>query len=448
MRSLLAPALAAAVLPLLAATVQAQSPLRGVIRLAGEYGGDKVAEFEYSDGSTPDVTAGGGLLLTAGGVVTMVARGAHAAEAQVNVGLKYRTIPPADNQDATWLRFPLEGLLFYRMPAGVRLGAGATVHLRNVLEISGEVATDRLEFGTGPGLVLQADYARGDFAFDLRYTSLQYELTDSAGGTIDASSIGVGLSFFFGRSSGRRQAAARVSRGAAPGRCPDCAPVPGAAPGPIEEEFAEPVVTPGVPLGLHAMLDSASLHGAIAGLPDAREDKRIARVFRIGFDSAGRPQPVKPAVPTAMPDEYRAAVAPLIEASLRPLEPRRGGWQALLLVQAGAAPRIEQVVLPHRNPEVVDMRALRQALTLSAQELAAADHRLMGRHLRVRVTMRVDEHGVAAASGIHSSSGHAAVDAAALRAVRALRFTPALLDNEPVASRVVIPIQFVFPAED
>ena len=192
-------ALAAAALPLVASSAHAQRRVRGVVRFAGEYGGDKVGQFQYSDGSTPDVIAGGGLLLTAGGAFALLTRGAHSVDAQVNLGLKYRTIPPASNQDATWLRFPLEGLLFYRTPVGVRLGAGATVHLRNVLAASGEVLNDRVEFENTPGLLLQAEYVRRNVAFDLRYTALQYEVSSGGSGTVDASSIGAGLSLFFGR---------------------------------------------------------------------------------------------------------------------------------------------------------------------------------------------------------------------------------------------------------
>ena len=47
---------------------EAQSRFRGMARVGLEGGGDTVLQFKYSDGSTPDVTAGGGLLLTGGGV--------------------------------------------------------------------------------------------------------------------------------------------------------------------------------------------------------------------------------------------------------------------------------------------------------------------------------------------------------------------------------------------
>jgi hypothetical protein len=194
-------AVATAVVSLLPASADAQNRLHGVIRLGGDYGGEKVLQFTYSDGSTPNVVAGGGLLLTAGGVANVMTRGGHGIDAQVNLGLKYRTIPPANNQDVTWLRFPLEALLFYRAPNGLRFGAGATVHLANVMSASGGVLNDRVEFESSPGFLLQAEYVRRNWGFDLRYTALEYELSSGGTGTVDASSIGGGISFYFGKSA-------------------------------------------------------------------------------------------------------------------------------------------------------------------------------------------------------------------------------------------------------
>jgi hypothetical protein len=193
--------IAASIVSLFPSTAKAQDRLHGVLRLGLEHGGDKVVSFTYEDGSTPDVTAGGGLLLTGGGVAQLASIGAHALDAQLNAGVKWRTIPAATNQDANWLRIPVEGLLFYRTPLGLRFGAGATVHLRNVLKASGEVLNDRVEFRNTPGLLLQADYVRGNLAFDVRYTAMKYEIESSGSETIDASSIGVGMSFFFGRTA-------------------------------------------------------------------------------------------------------------------------------------------------------------------------------------------------------------------------------------------------------
>lgn len=178
---------------------EAQGRLRGTVRLGADFGGERVLQFTYSDGSTPDMTAGGGLVLSAGGALQAFKSGLHEMDAQINVGWKYTTIPPASNQEASWNRFPVEALLLYRTPIGLRLGAGAAVHLGNVLEASGEALNDRVAFKNKPGFVLQTEYVRRNIAFDIRYTLMKYEVESGGTGTVDANSFGAGFSFYFGR---------------------------------------------------------------------------------------------------------------------------------------------------------------------------------------------------------------------------------------------------------
>ena len=188
---------AAAMAAILPSDADAQGRLRGMMRLGGDHGGEKVLEFEYQDGSTPDVTAGGGLLFTAGGVYEAYRSRGHGVDAQLNAGVKYRTIPPATNQDANWLRFPVEALVFYRAPAGLRIGGGTAVHLANKFSASGDAANGSVHFDAKPGVLLQADYAWKELSFDLRYTGMTYQT--STGAPVGASSIGGGISYFFGR---------------------------------------------------------------------------------------------------------------------------------------------------------------------------------------------------------------------------------------------------------
>jgi hypothetical protein len=178
---------------------EAQGKLRGTVRMGADFGGERVLQFTYSDGSTPEMTAGGGLVLSAGGALQAFKAGAHEVDAQINVGWKYKTIPPASNQEASWNRFPVEALLLYRAPIGLRMGAGAAVHLGNVLEASGATLNDRVEFKNKPGFVLHTEYVRRNFAFDVRYTLMQYEVESGGTGTVDANSFGAGFSIFFGR---------------------------------------------------------------------------------------------------------------------------------------------------------------------------------------------------------------------------------------------------------
>ena len=179
----------------MASSAEAQIKLRGMARLGAEMGGEKVIEFQYADGSTPSMTSGGGLVVTGGLAFGLL----NALDAQVNAGWKYRTIPKASNQEASWSRFPVEGLLFYRLPLGLRVGGGATMHLNNVLEASGATLNTRLEFKNNPGFLFQAEYAMRNISLDVRYTMMKYEVESGGSGTVDANSLGAGFSIMFGR---------------------------------------------------------------------------------------------------------------------------------------------------------------------------------------------------------------------------------------------------------
>lgn len=185
------------------AQAPAQPPaprLRGIARFGLEDGGDKVLSFQYEDGSTPDITAGGGMHLSVGAAYRALQTRAGALDAQLALGLKWRTIPPAENQDANWLRFPLDAMMVFRSTRGFGIGAGTTVHLGNALRASGAVANGSVEFANTPGFLVQAEYAWRGAIFDVRYTGMQYELSDAtAAEKVDASSIGVGISMMFGR---------------------------------------------------------------------------------------------------------------------------------------------------------------------------------------------------------------------------------------------------------
>jgi hypothetical protein len=176
-----------------ASSAEAQSKIRGMARLGADMGGDRVVHFEYADGSTPEVTAGGGLLISAGAALALFG----SVDAQLNAGWKYRTIPKASNQEASWSRFPVETLLFYKTPIGVRLGGGTTLHLGNVLETSGDVHNSRVKFKNKPGYVLQAEYVMRKLSLDVRYTSLTYTVESGGTGGVDANSFGAGLSILF-----------------------------------------------------------------------------------------------------------------------------------------------------------------------------------------------------------------------------------------------------------
>ena|SRR5688572_4478719 len=61
---------------------------------------------------------------------------------------------------------------------------------------------------------------------------------------------------------------------------------------------------------------------------------------------------------------------------------------------------------------------------------------------RTIVWIQLDEAGVLRRTAVNQSSGHVALDQAALRVAQVIEFTPALLNDAPTAVWVSIPIQF------
>ena len=70
--------------------------------------------------------------------------------------------------------------------------------MRNA-HVAREAANARVEFATNPGCVVHAEYGRKNWAVDLRYTAMTYEVSSGGTGEVNANSIGGGFTFFFGR---------------------------------------------------------------------------------------------------------------------------------------------------------------------------------------------------------------------------------------------------------
>ena len=94
----------------------------------------------------------------------------------------------------TWSRWPIDALLFYRLPS-MRLGGGLTYHINPELTGSGVVGNVFDKFDNALGFILQADYSISErHHIGVRYTGIEYKLnTPGFQGT--AKSNGLGLVF-------------------------------------------------------------------------------------------------------------------------------------------------------------------------------------------------------------------------------------------------------------
>ncbi len=156
---------AAAVIPAASHAVD----VRPTLKAGFDFGGDTLVTVVFTDGSTKSINANEGLYF--GGGVSILSDSKD-IETEVSLSYKFTGIN-ASNGSVDWTRFPLEVLVFYRLPQ-FRVGGGLTYHLSPKLSGSGPAGNINTKFDDSAGFVLQADYLLQKITVRLRYTSLEY----------------------------------------------------------------------------------------------------------------------------------------------------------------------------------------------------------------------------------------------------------------------------------
>lgn len=165
----------------------AQADVGPVLVAGWDFGGDTMAGLVLSDGDTIDIDANEGFYV--GGGISVI-NAAKTVEGRVTIAWKF-SAATATNQDITWVRYPVDALLFFRS-SKLRLGAGLTYHLNPELEFDGDLANGTVAFDDTMGFLAQVDYMPAEkLAVGLRYTSIDYEIN----GVKLFSGDGLGLTF-------------------------------------------------------------------------------------------------------------------------------------------------------------------------------------------------------------------------------------------------------------
>jgi hypothetical protein len=202
-RSLRAPLLALAALPLLACAAAAQAaepafdpapapasgPFFGFVLEGGiEGGGDEMATTLFEDGTTQEMHAGQGGTVAVGGQVRMNRESPLALRG--TVGLKYVTTA-ATNAHIRFTRIPIELVATYDLPSNVWIGGGVVRH--TAMKFRGDGLGPDMDFDDATGGTVELGWRWAA----LTLTSLQYR--DAEGGEYDASSAGLSIIYVFGR---------------------------------------------------------------------------------------------------------------------------------------------------------------------------------------------------------------------------------------------------------
>lgn len=167
--------------------------------MAGDFnaGADTLATLTFTDGSTQDIKAGNGILLSVGGGAIFFEGQPHRLETMLDIGVKFSTMQASQNADLSFVRIPIELLAFYRNDdLHFRVGGGGAFYAYSNLSGSGAASNLQADFKPGLAGIVQADALWGRGYVGVRYTHLNYSVS-GYDATVAAHSIGVTLGFFY-----------------------------------------------------------------------------------------------------------------------------------------------------------------------------------------------------------------------------------------------------------
>ena len=197
-----------------------------------------------------------------------------------------------------------------------------------------------------------------------------------------------------------------------------------------------------------AVVDSAALARALAGLSVPEPPSGVRPLFRVGYDSTGAVADVEP-VFDQIPAEYAGPVAAAIRASAKPQAPPAPGRRVLdahLLVVAGPEPAVSRPAVTEERPVLANEREVDRMVREAKRRFGRRPDRLMviaGVGLRVRADGTVDPESIR----LFMSSGEPELDREALGIAARMRFQPAVVDGIPVGMRTWESVYFWLPGQ-
>ncbi len=184
-----------------AAVSSKAAKLSPVFTSALEFGGDKLIDVTYSDGSKSNIEAGRGIILGGGVNIDLTETKPHTFEAQATLGVKWTSTKQATDGSVDWYRFPLELISFYRnTEKDFRIGGGLVYQFGNELKGSKDASNASAKFDNSTGYVIEGDYFLGtekNMSIGLRYTGISYNPRISGAGAVNGNSYGFNFNFFW-----------------------------------------------------------------------------------------------------------------------------------------------------------------------------------------------------------------------------------------------------------
>lgn len=175
-------------------TVLKASPLRLLIGVAGEFGGDPVAEVSFTDGNTQSVPAGQGVSFLLGGQYQFPK--AEKFLIRGSVGYKYITTM-ATNAHIRLTRVPVQLTANYMAAKKLRLSAGLVNH--QVIQFKTDGIDEDTKFTGSTGPIFEIAY----HGMGVTYTTMKY--ADPQNASYSANSFGVSFTTTISKGQFRRK---------------------------------------------------------------------------------------------------------------------------------------------------------------------------------------------------------------------------------------------------
>ena len=172
------------------ANAQSEVTYHPLIGLGLTFGGDKVDEARYTDGTTAKITAGSLAQVYVGFEARF-----EQMTAQINVGYHFQRAN-ATNGSLSFERYPVEMLAHYKLTPQWRIGGGVRRISEAKLNGSGVASGRDLKLGASTGPVLEAEYLFSpNSGLKARVAKDSYTL--STGREVDGSHFGVMWTYYF-----------------------------------------------------------------------------------------------------------------------------------------------------------------------------------------------------------------------------------------------------------
>ncbi|MEQ1664392.1 MAG: hypothetical protein ABL927_03355, partial [Bdellovibrionales bacterium] len=178
-------------------TLQATAKPIPVLLFNYDFGGDRLIDVTYADGTHSKIDAGNGLLFGGGAIWDFYQKTDFNLQLQSNIAYKFQSVKEASNGNGSWDHIPFEVLGYYNhhtLP--IRAGVGLTYQFGNKFKGSGFLEPYTTKFKNTTGSIIDVDYKYEKYYFGLRATNIEYK-SESTGKSVSGNSIGLTFSMTF-----------------------------------------------------------------------------------------------------------------------------------------------------------------------------------------------------------------------------------------------------------